>query len=315
MQRIGERSPTIPELTGFSHSFLLSAPLSSLQVTMRVAIQQEFKESTVSPSPSRVCFLLSLLFAALPMVAADVLFPTPLHVTRRIHDSISGSTTTVEQYCYGNRVVTVRGPMTTIADYDKSEITEINRDTATYSVSRFDQIAKALHPKALAASSARASSDAKKSWELRPLARTAALSARSTDIFEADREDAAMKRHVRIGIDSSVALSKDALDVLTGSAFPGSPKDEDAAIANAARGRAARAGAYGLPVEQLFQFEAEGQKAEYRDVVLRVGAEAPPADAVAIPAGATLVESRLIQTTRMIDAIDRLPLDGLKQTP
>jgi len=278
---------------------------------MRVAIHQEFKESTVSLSPSRVRFLLSLLFATLPMFGADVLFPTPLHVTRRIHDSISGSTTTVEQYCYGNRVVTVRGPVTTIADYDKGEITEINRDAATYSVSRFDQIAKALHPKALAASSARTSSDAKKSWELRPLGRTGALSARSTDVFEADRDDAAMKRHVRIGVDSSVALSKDALDVLTGSAFPGSPKDEDGAIAIAAKG----AKGYALPVEQLFQFEAEGQKAEYRDVVLRVGAEAPPADAVAIPAGATLVESRLIQTTRMIDAIDRLPLDGLKKTP
>lgn len=280
---------------------------------MRIAIHQEIKESTVSPSPSRFCFLLSFLFAALPVLAADVLFPTPLHVTRRINDSISGSTTTVEQYCYGNRVVTVRGPVTTIADYDKGEITEINRDAATYSVSRFDQIAKALHPKA--AGTPRTSSDAKKNWELRPLARTGALSARSTDIFEGDREDAAVKRHVRIGIDSSVALSKDALDVLTGSAFPGSPKDEDGAIANAARGRAARAGAYGLPVEQLFQFEAEGQRAEYRDVVLRVGQEVPPADAVAIPAGATLVESRLIATTRMIDAIDRLPLDGLKQTP
>jgi len=282
---------------------------------MRVPVHQEFKESTVSISPSRFFCLLSLLFATLPMLGADVLFPTPLHVTRRIHDSISGSTTTVEQYCYGNRVVTVRGPVTTIADYDKGEITEINRDAASYSVSRFDQIAKALHPKALAANSLRTSSDAKKSWELRPLGRTAALSARSTDVFEADREDAGMKRHVRIGVDSSVALSKDALDVLIGSAFPGSPKDEDGAIANAARGRAANAGGYALPVEQLFQFEAEGQKAEYRDVVLRVGAEAPPADAVAIPAGATLVESRLIQTTRMIDAIDRLPLDGLKKTP
>ncbi len=309
MQRIGERSSTNPQLTGFSHSILLSPPLSSLKTTMRVPVHQEFKESTVSLSPSRVCFLLSLLFATLPMLGADVLFPTPLHVTRRIHDSISGSTTTVEQYCYGNRVVTVRGPVTTIADYDKGEITEINRDAATYSVSRFDQIAKALHPKAV--STPAIASNAKKSWELRPLGRTAALSARSTDVFEADREDADMKRHVRIGVDSSVALSKDALDVLTGSAFPGSPKDEDGAIAIAAKG----AKGYALPVEQLFQFEAEGQRAEYRDVVLRVGAEAPPADAVAIPAGATLVESRLIATTRMIDAIDRLPLDGLKKTP
>jgi len=280
---------------------------------MRVAFIQEFKESTVSPRPSRVFFPL-LLLATLPMLAADVLFPAPLHVTRRVHDSISGSTTTVEQYCYGNRVVTVRGPVTTIADYDKNEITEIDRAAATYSVSRFDQVAKALHPKSVATPAI--ASNASRSWNLRPLGRNGALSARSTDIFEADRDDAGgMKRHVRVGIDSRVALSKDALDVLTGSAFPGSPKDEDAAIANAAKGRAAKADAYGLPVEQLFRFEADGQQAEYRDVVLRVGEEVPPAEAVAIPAGAKLVESRLIQTTRMLDAIDRLPLDGLKKTP
>jgi hypothetical protein len=285
---------------------------------MRAATFQEFKESTVSPSPSRLFFPL-LVLATLPLLGADVLFPAPLHVTRRVTDSISGSTTTVEQYCYGNRVVTVRGPVTTIADYDKSELTEIDRAAGTYSVSRFDQIAKALHPKAVATNALRTSSDAKKSWELRPLGRNGALSARSTDIFEADRDDAEVKRHVRIGIDSSVTLSKDALDVLTGSAFPSSPKDEDAAIAIAAKGRARRsvngADAYGLPVEQLFQFDVEGQRAEYRDVVLRVGEEAPPAGAVAIPAGATLVESRVIQTTRMLDAIDRLPLGGLKKKP
>src|SRR5690349_10489781 len=117
------------------------------------------------------------------MFAADVLFPTPLHLTRRVHESIGNATTTVEQYCYGNRVITVRGPITTIADYDKSELTEINREDATYSVSRFDQIARALHPGSIPTSA----NSSKKAWELRKIGRAGALSARSTDIFESDR--------------------------------------------------------------------------------------------------------------------------------
>ena len=262
----------------------------------------------------------ALALAILPAGAAELLFPKALHLTRRVHDSISGATTVVEQYCYGNRVITVSGNVTTIADYDKSEITEINRADGTYSISRFDQVAKALHPASLPASSL-----SKKTWELRKVGRAGALSARSTDIFEADRSDPEVTRHVRIGIDSSVALSKDALAVITGSAFPSNPKEEDAAIATAARGHApaiasqssggskgVAAESYGLPVEQVYRFEAEGQQAEYRDVVVRVGEEVPPADLIAVPPGAKLVESRLIKTTRMLDSIDRLPLDGLK---
>lgn len=278
----------------------------------------------MSPRLSRtLSFSLAYLcFAALPLAAADLLFPTPLHLTRRIHESIGGGTTTVEQYCYGNRVITVRGPITTIADYDKNEVTEIDRSAGTYSISRFDQVAKALNPR----SAPVMAQSSKQTWELRKVGRASALSTRSTEIFEADRQDAAVTRHVRIGIDGSVALSKDALDVITGSAYPANPKEEDAAIALAAKGHApavasqSTGGAktaerYGLPVEQVFRFDVEGQQAEYRDVVMRVGDEVPPADLVAIPAGAKLVESRLLKTTRMIDAIDRLPLDGLNKTP
>lgn len=264
-------------------------------------------------------FVVLFSFAISPLCVADVLFPTPLHLTRRVHESIGGGTAVVEQYCYGNRVITIRGPITTIADYDKSELTEIDRENGTYSISRFDQVAKALHPKSVPVTTT-----SKQPWELRKVGRAGALSARSTDVFEADRSDEGVTRHVRIGIDGSVSLSKDALDVLTGSAFPATPKEEDAAIVSAAKGHAPAAASqsangakaaerYGLPVEQVFRFDAEGQQAEYRDVVVRVGDEVPPADLVAIPPGAKLVESRLITTTRMIDAIDKLPLDGLKQ--
>lgn len=264
-------------------------------------------------------FVAFFLFAISPLRAADLLFPTPLHLTRRVHESIGNGTALVEQYCYGNRVITIRGAVTTIADYDKGELTEINREDGTYSISRFDQVAKALHPRSVPVTAT-----SRQPWELRKVGRAGALSARSTDVFEADRSADGVTRHVRIGIDGSVSLSKDALDVLSGSAFPATPKEEDSAIASAAKAHAPAAASqsaggakaaerYGLPVEQVFRFETEGQQAEYRDVVVRVGNEVPPADLVAIPPGAKLVESRLIATTRMIDAIDKLPLDGLKQ--
>jgi len=307
------------------HSFRTRHPdsyTSGFPYVITLGLLAILKEIRVSHRLIRTLVVLAL-FVSLPG-AADVLFPTPLHLTRRVHESIGGGTTVVEQYCYGNRVITVRGPITTIADYDKSELTEIDRESGTYSISRFDQVAKALNPKALQATSQSTTAGAKKTWELRNVGRANALSARSTEVFEADRKDEAVTRHVRIGIDSSVALSKDALDVITGSAFPANPKEEDAAIASAAKGHAPaiasqstngarQADRYGLPVEQLFRFEVEGQQAEYRDIVVRVGAEIPPADLVAIPAGAKLVESRLITTSRMVDAIDRLPLDGLKK--
>src|SRR5688572_20952221 len=72
---------------------------------------------------------------------ARVLFPTNLHLTRQVEDPLSGKTVTIDEYCYGNRVVSVSGEKTVIADYDKQQITEINRKNGTYSVSRFDEVA------------------------------------------------------------------------------------------------------------------------------------------------------------------------------
>ena len=54
--------------------------------------------------------------AVVVLAAQAVLFPQPVHLTRQITDPFAAAPVVVEQYCYGNRVVTVRGARTTIAD-------------------------------------------------------------------------------------------------------------------------------------------------------------------------------------------------------
>jgi hypothetical protein len=58
------------------------------------------------------------LLIAIPLLASDIpLFPTPLHLVRRVEDPIANSSTEVDEYCTGNKIITVRGAKTAIVDY------------------------------------------------------------------------------------------------------------------------------------------------------------------------------------------------------
>ncbi len=81
-----------------------------------------------------VALVLLLLATPSPSTAAEVLFPERLHLTRTVSDSLSGSTSTVEEYLQGNRMISIRGSRVSIADYEKGELTEIDRDANTYSM-------------------------------------------------------------------------------------------------------------------------------------------------------------------------------------
>jgi len=257
---------------------------------------------------------LAVTFLALP-VAAEVLFPTPLHLTRRIHDSIGNTTTVVDQYCYANRVVTVRGHLTSIADYERGELTEINRDDSTYSVTRFDEVAKAL-----GAAGPPSAAPAKSAWKVRSSGVQQVRTNRSADVFEGELEEEGVTRRTRVAVDRSVSLSKDALDILIGAAYPSSRKAEDQVVVEATRTRTnvstnqsegtAQSRSYALPVEQHSTYVIEGMEAEVRDTVTRVGAELVPPDLLSIPPGAKLVESRLLQrmhAVEMLDTVARTP--------
>jgi hypothetical protein len=257
---------------------------------------------------------LAWCLAVPPAFAATApLFPTPLHLTRQVHDSISGKTAVLEEYGYGNRLVSIRGAHTSIADYEKGELIEIDRDAGTYSVTRFDAVARAnqiVNPQSHAVAATTASAT-QPDRAPRSLGVKVTKSGRSAEFFEAEMGPASAKEKITVAVDRAAMLSKDALDVLVGAAFPGTRTGEHDVVLSAAAppapsGRIAATSvqSYALPVEQVTTVESDGQQVEFRSTVVRVGAEAPPADLVAIPAGARLVTSRIVQVANELEQAD-----------
>ncbi len=266
---------------------------------------------------SRVVYLsVVLLFAASSALAqTSVLFPRALHLTRHVDDPFSQKTIVIEQYCQGNRVVTVRGATTQIADYEKGELTEIDRDAGTYSITSFADVAKALRTPADGATLSLRAADGKPSWSTRAIASKSAVDSRSSERYEVDAARGAWK--LEVGVDRAVGLSREAAEVLVGSAFPSSRRDQTDAVLSVvappqARGLATEsadraAPAYGLPVEQVTTVEIEGERVQARDRVVRIGDETAPASALAIPADARRTDSRLVVRTRMLEELEGLP--------
>jgi hypothetical protein len=83
----------------------------------------------------------SLVVAPLAF-GAGALFPRPLHLVRKVDDPISKTSATLDEYCIGNRVVTVRGAQVTIGDYEAQQLTEIDHAAQTWSVTPFADIAQ-----------------------------------------------------------------------------------------------------------------------------------------------------------------------------
>ena len=255
------------------------------------------------------------LIPVVPAIAASPLFPTPLHLTRQVHDPLSGKTVTLNEYGYGNRLVSIRDGVTAIADYERGELIEIDRDRGTYSITRFEALAKA----ALKTGGAPPpNADAKSSAAVRGIAARATKSGRQADFFEGTVEDAGIKQSIQIGVDRSVRLSREALEVLLGAAYPGVRRSEHNLVLSAAGSRLPVASSsqaspdaerlYALPIEQVFRYVVDGQELEFRNSVIRVASEPPPSDLVAVPAGAQLVVSRIVEVARELERIDQPPL-------
>jgi hypothetical protein len=250
---------------------------------------------------------------------ARVLFPNNLHLSRQVDDPVSGKTITIEEYCSGNRMVSISGERTVVVDYDKQEIMEIDRQAGTYSVARFDEVASAVAADGGASRPApRVQADGEPhSWKVTPLGVRGSAGGRSVEHFEFIDEDA-VRRKVEVGVDRSVGLSREAVEVLIGAAYPNPVRDEHEPILRAAesptaRGRVANndaAGAdsiaYGLPVTQSFTYSDSGTALTFRTAITRIGAETIPADALLIPPGAKLVESRASALRRQLRELDQL---------
>jgi hypothetical protein len=236
-----------------------------------------------------------------------VLFPTPLHLTREVEDPLSGTTARIEEYCAGSSVISIRGERTTIADYEKGELVEIDGAAGTYSVTRFERIAAAQESAGVSKRAPRAV----ERFELQPRGQRG-VGARSGEVFEAEiRALGGERQTVEVVIDRSLTLSKDAVEVLTGAAWPmqRGPESEialRAAAAEVATGRTAGI-RYGLPIEHVVTFEIDGETLRTVNRIVRVGSELPPPELIAIPPGAREVPSPIVERERLLEELDRLP--------
>lgn len=262
----------------------------------------------------------AMVLIASSVLAADVLFPQPLHITRKIEDPVSRTTTTVHEYCAGNQIVTVNGEKISIVDYARQEMTEIDRTAGTYSVARFDELAKAMPaaPTAPPQQGRRAASNAEsapRKWNAKPLGAKTSAIGRSVEAYEVtpEQQTDGTKVRLEIGVDTRVRLSRNAVEALIGASFPNPKREEHDAILRAASGGraerrmaatstdAAAAAAepdYALPVEQTLDVEFDGRTLSLRNTVIDVRPELPPDTLRQLPPGARQVESRAVRMIR-----------------
>ena len=256
---------------------------------------------------STICLL------AAPSLFAEALFPKALHIVRRVEESLSGQSTTIEEYCAGNRIVTVQGNRVSVVDYDKQELTEIDHAKHTYSITPFDAIAKARKGQAVThAEGAK--------WQTTPAGVKASAAGRSLDTVEMVREQPNLKEKIEIGIDRQVGLSKDAIEALIGASYPNTRREQHDLLVDAARpqrgggGRATissvstgAADVYGLPSEQTMTFEADGTRVVTRNRVLSVSYDTVPPELLNIEPGAARVESNITLVPKELESLDQLP--------
>ncbi|MFZ2491317.1 MAG: hypothetical protein WA208_07515 [Thermoanaerobaculia bacterium] len=214
--------------------------------------------------------------------------------------------------------MTLRGERTVIVDHALQQLTEIDRAASTYSITSFDAIARST---ALAARNlAQLQDDAAASFgAVTALGRRHSAGGRPVDAFEI--ADPNLKGHrTQLAIDRSVEISRAALDVLLGAAYPGRPGRHHQATVTAATATRPRVQsdeatrtkdvAYGLPVEQHEEFDWEGRTLMRSVTVVRIGTETPPPEMLVIPPGARRVEPRLTVMPRALEELDRLPGRG-----
>lgn len=238
----------------------------------------------------RVGAVVVLLAIALGAGAAEVLFPEPRHFVRRIDDPVSGTTSTIDEYCAGNQVVTVSGGRVAIADYGKQELLEIDAQAGTYSVTKFEDIARANEElKAYRGGDAHALGDGV---------------------------------IIDVKPNAGVILSRGAAEVLAGAAYPNARNAQHEKVLQATRVRdgrfqvagnaAADAGAdgnalYFLPGEQTVTFEHDGQRVTMRNAIVSVTSDRAPQQLLLIPPGAQRVESRLTRLARELRQLEGAP--------
>jgi hypothetical protein len=274
----------------------------------------------VSPVRSAATLIAAffILIFALPAVAASkTLFPAPLHLTREIVNPVSNAKSVVEEYCNGNRIVSVSGSRTAIVDYDKGEITAIDFEAGTYSVTKFETIAKAHEGMTRAAHA-----DDARDWKVESRGGSV-VGSRPGQTVEAEHDSEHVRQHIRITSDSQMTMSRGAVEALLGLSYPNAADATSEVILGALRAERPRLAAnstsstdseseYHLPLEHIVRFEIDGEAIEARAVVTRVGTELAPPDVLAIPPGAKLVDSADVAVRKQLEELEHPPSTSSK---
>lgn len=256
--------------------------------------------------------LLILLFATSGVAAAEVLFPAPLHLTREVTTPFADRAQVIEEYGHGNRVVSISGQRTAIADHAKREVTVIDFAAGTYSVTKFEDIAN-LYDRNLPAAMTTPAAAARQEWRIEARGGRVVAS-RPGEMMEAVRKNDSGRQVIRLTADRQLKLSRGAAEALLGTGYPYPSNDASEIILGALRSQDRRvspngtaAEEYFLPLQYDIVFDVEGQSVETRNVVLRIGNELPPPDLIAVPPGAKLVESDAIAARRNLEELDNPP--------
>lgn len=247
--------------------------------------------------------------------AERVLFPTPLHITRELSDPVSQKTSVIDEYCQGNRMVSVSGSRTAIADYAKGEITEIDFAAGTYSVTKFEALAR-VNEKNASSTERTATAATRNEWRVEAKGGSV-IASRPADTAEAESDVDGSHRVIRISSDRQMTLSRDAVEALMGIGYPhrrdpssdvvmGALRSRERSVASNAAGSNA-VDEYHLPLEHVVRFEVGGETMETRNVVVRLGNELPSPDVMTIPPGANLVESKSVAVQRLLEELDHPP--------
>lgn len=261
-----------------------------------------------------VSSLLLLSLATSPARAAAPLFPEPLHLTRVVETPFA-ERTTVDEYLIGNRVITVSADHTVIVDYDQQTVTEIHRRAGTYSITRFDNLARAAQASRRGLSAAAAPKSSANDWDVRDSIRPTGRDRGDYTVARPSKPSPIVE--VQVGVDPTILLSREAVEVLLGATYPQNESIESAVAMRAVsrRGGAERrvqtqaAGAaemLALPIEQSVTYAAgDGEGVVVRNRVTRIGRELPPPEAMAIPAGAKLIASPAVETQRRLEELEQ----------
>jgi hypothetical protein len=263
----------------------------------------------------KILVYLFLLTAAWPAAGAPALFPKPLHLVKRIDDPLAKKPVTVDEYCYGDRIVSISGDRVTVIDYAAQTVTSIDHAASTWSVTRFDEIANA-RPKSSGVKAAEASAA-----KVTPAGMKSSAGGRSVETYDIE----AAQTRVSIGFDRSIAISRGAVEALIGAAYPNAHRPEhDAILSVAGRGgkqsrmassseKSEPVAEYGLPSEQSITIDSDGESVTLKTSVLRVDGDLPPQRATLIDPGATRIESPIERFNREMHDADTIPEAAPKQ--